>query len=44
MPWTAVMIYLRERAEFPEAVCAEHTFSFHNNKNADCPHADKPDF
>jgi molybdate transport system substrate-binding protein len=44
MPWTAVMIYLRERAEFPEAVCAENTFSFHNNKNADFPHADKPDF
>jgi hypothetical protein len=43
-PWTAVMIYLRERGEFPEAVCAENTFSFHNNKNADLPHADKPDF
>jgi hypothetical protein len=35
---------LRERGEFPEAVCAENTFSFHNNKNADFPHADKPDF
>ena len=43
-PWTAVMVYLRERGEFPEAVCAENTFSFHNNKNADFPHADKPDF
>jgi hypothetical protein len=43
-PWTAVMIYLRERGEFPEAVCAENTFSFHNNRNADFPHADKPDF
>src|SRR5260221_866879 len=44
MPWTAVMIYLRDRGEFPEAVCAENRFSFHNNKDADFPHADKPDF
>jgi hypothetical protein len=43
-PWTAVMIYLRERGEFPEAVCAENRFSFHNNKDADFPHADKQDF
>ena len=43
-PWTAVMIYLRERGEFPEQVCAENTFSFHNNPGADFPHADKPDF
>ena len=43
-PWTAVMIYLRDRGEFPEAVCAENRFSFHNNKDADFPHADKPDF
>jgi hypothetical protein len=43
-PWTAVMIYLRDRNEFPEAVCAENTFSFHNNTSADFPHADKPDF
>jgi len=42
--WTAVMIYLRERGEFPEAVCAENRFSFHNNKDADFPHADKQDF
>jgi hypothetical protein len=43
-PWNAVMIYLRDRSEFPEAVCAENTFSFHNNKSADFPHADRPDF
>jgi hypothetical protein len=44
-PWTAIMIYLRGREEFPEGVCAENTFSFHNNnKDADFPHADKPDF
>jgi hypothetical protein len=43
-PWTAVMIYLRDRSEFPEGVCAENRFSFHNNQNADFPHADQPDF
>ena len=43
-PWTAVMIYLRRRSEFPEQVCAENTFSFHSNPRADFPHADKPDF
>jgi hypothetical protein len=43
-PWTATMIYLRDRGEFPEGVCAENRFSFHNNRDADFPHADKPDF
>jgi hypothetical protein len=43
-PWQATMIYLRDRGGFPETVCAENTFSFHNNKSADFPHADKPDF
>jgi hypothetical protein len=43
-PWHATMIYLRDRGAFPESICAENTFSFHNNKNADFPHADKPDF
>jgi hypothetical protein len=43
-PWTAVMIYLRDRDEFPEVACAEGTFGFHNHDGADLPHADKPDF
>ncbi len=43
-PWTAVMIYLRDRNGFPEAVCAEATFGFHNHDGGDLPHADKPDF
>ena len=43
-PWTAIMIYLRDRNEWPEAVCAENRFAFHHNQNADLPHADKPDF
>src|SRR5882672_4472458 len=43
-PWTAIMIYLRERGEWPEVVCAEGRFAFHHDQNADLPHADKPDF
>ena len=43
-PWSAVMIYLRDRDEFPEAVCAEGRFGFHNNEGADLPSADKQDF
>jgi hypothetical protein len=43
-PWTAVMIYLRDRDEFAEVACAEGTFGFHNHDGADLPHADKPDF
>jgi hypothetical protein len=37
------MIYLRDRGEFPEIVCAENSFAFHN-QSADLPHADRPDF
>ena len=43
-PWTATMIYLRDRGEFPEAVCAEGRLGFHNTQDAQPPHADKPDF
>jgi hypothetical protein len=43
-PWTATMIYLRDRGRFPEEVCAENRFAFHHNQDADLPHADKPDF
>jgi hypothetical protein len=43
-PWTAVMIYLRDRDEFPEVVCAEGRVGFHNSEGADLPLADKPDF
>ena len=43
-PWTATMIYLRDRNEWPEIVCAENRFAFHNHAGADLPHADKPDF
>jgi hypothetical protein len=43
MPWKAVMIYLRDRGDFPEIVCAENSFAFHN-RSSDLPHADRPDF
>jgi hypothetical protein len=43
MPWTAVMIYLRDRGDFPEIVCADNRFAFHHTQT-DLPHADKPDF
>jgi hypothetical protein len=43
-PWTATMIYLRDRLEWAEVVCAENRFGFHNEDGNDLPHADKPDF
>jgi hypothetical protein len=43
-PWSASMIYLRDRDEWPEAVCAEGRFGFHNHEGGDLPAADKPDF
>jgi hypothetical protein len=43
-PWTATMVYLRDRLEWPEIACAENTFGFHHSKDADVPRADKPDF
>jgi hypothetical protein len=43
-PWTATIVYLRDRLEWPEVACAENTFGFHHDKDADVPRADKPDF
>jgi hypothetical protein len=43
-PWTASMIYLRDRLEWPEVVCAENRFAFHHNPDGDIPTATKPDF
>ena len=43
-PWTAVMIYLRDREGFPEQACAEGRFGFHNHAGEDLPHTDRPDF
>jgi len=30
--------------EWPEIACAENTFGFHHDKDADVPRADRPDF
>jgi hypothetical protein len=43
-PWTASVVYLRDRLEWPEVACAENTFAFHRDKDVGVPHADKPDF
>jgi hypothetical protein len=43
-PWTASMVYLRDRREWPEEACAEGTFGFHHTKDASIPRADRPDF
>src|SRR5258707_14669843 len=36
-PWTASMVYLRDRLEWPEIACAENTFGFHHGNDADLP-------
>ena len=43
-PWTASMVYLRSRLEWPEVVCAENPFGFYHDKDTGVPRADKPDF
>jgi hypothetical protein len=43
-PWTASMIYLRDRGEWPEVACAENTFDFFHIQGAQVPRADRPDF
>jgi hypothetical protein len=44
MPWTGTIIYLRDRLEWAEVVCAENPFGFHSDKEIGVPHADKADF
>jgi hypothetical protein len=43
-PWTASIVYLRDRLEWPEVVCAENTHEYYNNKESDVPVAARPDF
>jgi hypothetical protein len=43
-PWTATMVYLRDRLEWPEVACAENPSGFYHDKDAGVPRADKPDF
>jgi hypothetical protein len=42
--WTASMIYLRDRGEWPEIACAENRLGFHNDQDGGFPAASKPDF
>jgi hypothetical protein len=41
-PWTASMVYLRDRLDWPETVCAENRFGFEHE--AEVPRAEKADF
>jgi len=43
-PWSGVITYRHVLGEWPEAVCAENTREYYDNKDTDVPHADKPDF
>ena len=43
-PWTATVIYQRDRGEWPEISCAENPAGFHHDKDAEIPSAEKPDF
>jgi hypothetical protein len=43
-PWTASVIYQRDRGEWPEIACAENPAGFHHDKEAEIPMAQKPDF
>jgi hypothetical protein len=43
-PWTASVIYARDRLEWPEVSCAENPAGFHSDKEIGVPHAVKADF
>ncbi|HLH97819.1 MAG TPA: hypothetical protein VKW08_22130 [Xanthobacteraceae bacterium] len=43
-PWTATLTYVPGGEEVGEGVCAENPHEYYNNKDADVPKADKPDF
>jgi hypothetical protein len=43
-PWTATVVYQRDRGEWPEVACAENPAGFHHDKEADVPRAEKADF
>jgi hypothetical protein len=44
MPWVATVTYGRGSNDWPETVCSENRNEYYNNKEADVPRADKPDF
>jgi len=43
-PWSGVITYRHVLGEWPEAVCAENTHEYYDNRDTDVPHAAKPDF
>jgi hypothetical protein len=43
-PWTATVTYLPSLVPWQEWVCAENIREYHNNRDADVPRAEKPDF
>src|SRR5467141_4607926 len=43
-PWTASVIYARDRLEWSEVSCAENPAGFHGDKDIGLPVAAKPDF
>jgi hypothetical protein len=44
MRWTATLTYVPGGDQLQEVVCAENPHEYYNNKGADVPKADKPDF
>jgi hypothetical protein len=43
-PWTATLTYVPGGDQISESVCAENPHEYYNNKDADVPKAEKPDF
>ena len=43
-PWTSTITYRRGATEWREHVCAENMHEYYNNKDADVPTANRPDF
>ncbi len=44
MPWTSTLTYVPGGDQIAETVCAENPREYYNNKLADVPKAEKPDF
>jgi hypothetical protein len=43
-PWTATLTYVPGGDQMQEVACAENTREYYNNRDADVPKADQPDF
>jgi hypothetical protein len=44
MPWSSSITYRRSFNEWTELICAENIHEYYAGREADVPHADKPDF